>query len=60
MEPEFPGVDFDCEVGDGGDDGVDEFGEGDCNGDHTNSKGMDNQPPSATTCVCIRGCLYIT
>ena len=43
------GVDFDCEVADGGDD----FGDGDGNGDHNNSKGMGNQPLSATTCVCI-------
>ena len=45
MEPEFPGLDFDCEVADGRDD----FGDYDGDGDHNNS----NQPLSATTCVCI-------
>ena len=64
LKPEFPGVDFDCEVDDGGedgvgdfdggedgvDDGVDDFGDG----DHNKSKGMGNQPLSATTCVCIK------
>ena len=49
MEPEFP-----CEVADDGDDGDDDFGDGDGNGDHDNSKGMGNQPLSATTCVCIK------
>ena len=50
LKPEFPGVDFDCEVDDGGEDGVDDFGDG----DHNKSKGMGNQPLSATTCVCIK------
>ena len=53
MEPEFPGVDFDSEVADGGDDGFDDFGDGDVNGDHNNRKGMGYQTLSATTCVCI-------
>ena len=53
MEPEFPEVDFDCEVADGRDDGGDDFGDGDGDGDHSNSKGMGDQPLSATTCLCI-------
>ena len=45
VEPEFPGLDFDCEVADG----RDGFGDEDGDGDHNNS----NQPLSAATCVCI-------